>query len=188
MCECFICFPAVVVIALFFSGWLRGILSTCGSQLCCRIKREKGGHRHSDERMCVESGVWRGERERRSALPVRRGRAGLALSQPGHCAHEEAVCGTGSKRERRRHTCVWGRLCICMWSGQVVTQQESGGRQERGDSLASVMSPALLLLPGLVQTNNGGLTCSWTGILLLPPRSPWSNCHSSFNQAFVFFF
>lgn len=77
MCECFICSPALVVGALFFSLWLEGILSKCGSQLRCRIKTEKGGgegHRHSDERMCGESGVWR--ESKRFASPVWQSRSG----------------------------------------------------------------------------------------------------------------
>lgn len=62
MCELFISSLAVLVVALFFSGWLEGTLSKCWSQLWCRIKTGKGrgeGRRHSDERMCGESGVWR---------------------------------------------------------------------------------------------------------------------------------
>ena len=46
-----------------------------------------------------------GERERGNVLPVQCGRAGLARCQPGHCAHEEAVCG---QREREIQTCLWG--------------------------------------------------------------------------------
>lgn len=70
-------FPIVVVVALFFSGWLEGILSKCWSQLWCRIKTERGGgegRRHSDVRMCGESGVWR-DRER-FASPVWQSRSG----------------------------------------------------------------------------------------------------------------
>lgn len=93
MCECFICSPAVVMIALFFPGWLQGILSKRGSQLWCRIEREKRGgeaHGHSVLNGCtrnLECGVGR------SDSPVQCGTAGLARCQPGHCAHEEAVCG-----------------------------------------------------------------------------------------------
>lgn len=70
--SAFICSLAVVVVVvLFFSGWLEGIPLKCWSQLWCRIKTEKGGgegRRRSDKRMCRESEVWR-ERER-FASPV----------------------------------------------------------------------------------------------------------------------
>lgn len=118
MCECFICSPAVVVVALFFFGWLEGILSKCGSQLWCRIKTEKGGgegHRHSDERMCGESGVWR-ERER-FASPVWQSRSGpvpaWALCPRGGSvwpaltvAQRESRRDVQTARERQRDTNV----------------------------------------------------------------------------------
>lgn len=149
MCECFICSSAVVVVALFFSGWLEGILLKCWSQLWCRIKTEKGGgegRRHSDKRMCRESEVWR-RRERfaspvwqsRCSVPVwalcpRGGSVWLALTVTQKKMHRQ-------QRETERHKCVYGGclrltskgglVCICMWSGQVVIQQE---RRMRGDS------------------------------------------------------
>lgn len=53
---------------------------------------EGEGHRRCDERIGQESLVER-ESKREGVLPVRCGKAGLAACQPGHCAHEEAVCG-----------------------------------------------------------------------------------------------
>lgn len=69
----------------------------------------------------------------------------------------DCVCGGCLRLTGRR-----GLVCICMWSGQVVIQQESGERQGRmrGDFLGSVMSPALLLITALVCTSSAGKSCS----------------------------
>ncbi|TMS12903.1 hypothetical protein E3U43_017978, partial [Larimichthys crocea] len=97
-----------------------------------RIKTEKGGgegHRHSDERMCGESGVWR-ENER-FASPVWQSRSGsvpvwalcprggsvwLALTVAQRGMHRDArerlgecVCGGCLRLTGRR-----GLVCICM--------------------------------------------------------------------------
>lgn len=156
MREYFICFPAVLAVALFFSGWLEGILSKCWSQLWCRIKTEKGGaegRRRSDERMCGESGVcgvseWKKERARerepgreRFASPMWQSRSGSLPVLGTVPTRRQCVASTDwstdSRGERLRDTSVsvggvWGWLaeevlvCICMWSGKVVIQQKSG--------------------------------------------------------------
>lgn len=105
MCECFICSPAVVVVALFFFGWLEGILSKCGSQLWCRMKPEKGGgegHRHSDERLC--GGIWSVERKGAFCQSSVAEQVWLGASLGTVPTRRQCVASTDSSTERDAQT------------------------------------------------------------------------------------
>lgn len=75
MCECFIFSPAVVVVELLLSLVGEHLFKVWISAVVQNKDGEGEGHRHCDERMCQESGVWRESED--FASPVWQSRPGL---------------------------------------------------------------------------------------------------------------
>lgn len=142
----------------YFSRWLRGICSKPGSQLWCRIKMEKERATGAVMKGCAGNLSWRErkrERERERVLPVWCGRADLAGCQPGHSAHEEAVCGRRRYPKEPEKLWPWRELRLSgetsrftEWSGSDTV----GGGGVTGPRAGPAVSPAWSLITCVKET------------------------------------